>query len=1008
MIAIRHYTWLTLFGAALSYAQSPVKASITSVLDPYTASKNLSPGSPVVITALNMGFFPTVTVGGISASILVPPLINTYLTMTIQIPVNAPVGASVPVVVTTGAGPSAPFNITLTQYAPVLIASTFGALTSPRHQDSGVAVTSSTPATRGETINIYAIGLGPTNPAVNTGALGPANPAADTTGALEVTINGSPVSGTTARLASSQGFFGGNTPGGGVGSASALIGIYILSFAVPSGMLSGVFQAALTIGGVASNSVTVAVGQAPTVPVITAIVGEDGIRATCAGDVVIVTGLNLGTNPSVTVGGKPAFVMAPPNGGNQMTIQIPVDLPLGNAQVVVTPASGTSSPQFQITLLTSFPAVQLGGNGQPLVPVHQSNFTPVTQASPAVPGETVVIFAYGLGATSPVVPTGTVTPQDPPAISTIAPKVSIAGTQVQGTGFLIPGQVGIYGVAFTVPQDFTNAGVFATWIVSGMSQTSIPLQIFNGPVISSVSNAASTIVPGLPNSGIAQGAIFIAKGVGLGPAALSVAVSQDIFQKISLSGTSASITVNGTTVAALMYYTSGSQISGLLPSNTPTGIGTMTVTYNGTVGLAAPIEVVQSNVGIFTPSGDGIGTAIITNPDYSLVTATKAANCGAVYSSCGAANPGDVLILWATGLGPVNGSDTAGAGLGVPMTFPLTIWIGNVALKSGDPNLIYYGRSGCCIGEDQVVFKVPQNVQFGCAVPISIQIGNLISNYAVMPIAQTGRTCAASKPSLTNSVVIGTSTTTAPINFGQVQLSREPNANGQGQVNGNIDYAEVDLFTFTLPPALQPFWVSYADNTPNGTCSVFNSLTRPDVGNYIVAGKALDAGPSIKITGPNGSQSAPSNAQYTLSSTGNFLNPGAYTITGTGGADVGLINAQVNIPTPPTPTVPANATFMRANGATVTWTGGSPGSVVWIRGISATDNSFTNGAGFVCFADAGAGTLTVPASVLLALPAGSSAVWDLRAFTYGSFTASGLNLGVLQMFYDVQFNATLQ
>ena len=32
-----------------------------------------------------------------------------------------------------------------------------------------------------------------------------------------------------------------------------------------------------------------------------------------------------------------------------------------------------------------------------------------------------------------------------------------------------------------------------------------------------------------------------------------------------------------------------------------------------------------------------------------------------VYTTCGAANPGDVLTIWATGLGPVAGSDAPGA-----------------------------------------------------------------------------------------------------------------------------------------------------------------------------------------------------------------------------------------------------------------------------------------------------------------------------------------------------------
>ena len=108
------------------------------------------------------------------------------------------------------------------------------------------------------------------------------------------------------------------------------------------------------------------------------------------------------------------------------------------------------------------------------------------------------------------------------------------------------------------------------------------------PVIASVVNAASYTDPRLPGSGITPGSIFIVAGSGLGPA--NIAVAPTAFQSTSLSGTSVKLTVNGTTVNALMYYTSAIQVAALLPSNTPPGGRdsgspnaqvTITVTYNG-------------------------------------------------------------------------------------------------------------------------------------------------------------------------------------------------------------------------------------------------------------------------------------------------------------------------------------------------------------------------------------------------------------------------------------------
>jgi hypothetical protein len=191
---------------------------------------------------------------------------------------------------------------------------------------------------------------------------------------------------------------------------------------------------------------------------------------------------------------------------------------------------------------------------------------------------------------------------------------------------------------------------------------------------------------------------------------------------------------------------------------------------------------------------------------------------------------------------------------------------------------------------------------------------------------------------------------------------------------------------------------------------VYNSLNGGNSGNYVNLVKTLNAGTGIQVTGPNGSQTIPTNAgEVTLSAAGTFLSPGAYTLTGTGGADVGSFTAPLTIPTPPTLTSPASISVTRANGITLTWSGGAANYIIQITGESATDNTSTNGASFGCYVAASAGTFTIPASVLLALPSGPFGGWGFAPYTpSGTFSASGLNLGFFQMNYDTQINATLQ
>ena len=208
------------------------------------------------------------------------------------------------------------------------------------------------------------------------------------------------------------------------------------------------------------------------------------------------------------------------------------------------------------------------------------------------------------------------------------------------------------------------------------------------PTIAAVENAASNIDPRMPNGSIAQGAIFVVYGQSLGP--VNAVTAPAAFQSTTLNNTSVAITVGDTTVNAPMYNSSASQVAALLPSSTPTGTGTVTVTYNGQASAKTPITIVANNLAIFTVDSAGTGPAIVTYPDYSLVSSYKAAHCGGPNTACGASNPGDTLILWGTGLGAISGKDTSGTGLGVNMpNIPLTVWLGGL-----QAHVTYQGRSG--------------------------------------------------------------------------------------------------------------------------------------------------------------------------------------------------------------------------------------------------------------------------------------------------------------------------
>src|SRR6185436_9226692 len=120
------------------------------------------------------------------------------------------------------------------------------------------------------------------------------------------------------------------------------------------------------------------------------------------------------------------------------------------------------------------------------------------------------------------------------------------------------------------------------------------------------------------------------------------------------------------------------------------------------------------------------------------------------------------------GLGAISGNDASGAGLGQNMpNLPLTLWLGGAQAR-----VIYQCRSGCCIGEDQIVFVVPDNVPLGCAVPLVAQIGAQVSNSTVMPVAKGSRNCIPSD--LPGLAPLATQLATATsFTFGDIGLEKE-------------------------------------------------------------------------------------------------------------------------------------------------------------------------------------------------------------------------------------------
>lgn len=472
--------------------------------------------------------------------------------------------------------------------------------------------------------------------------------------------------------------------------------------------------------------------------------------------------------------------------------------------------------------------------------------------------------------------------------------------------------------------------------------------------LSAAVNAASYLNASLPNGNLTQGGAFVVFGKGLGPAQTAIVNAFPL--PSNLAGTSVSVTVAGTTVPCIMLYTLATQVAAVVPSSTPVGSGTMVVTYNGTNSAPLKINVVAHDFGIFALNQGGSGAAVVVNPFTNVVN-----------SSSASANPGDLVDIWGTGLGPVAGNEAAGALPGNIPNLDLQVYVG-----SQQAQVTYAGRSGCCTGLDEIQIAVPAGVT-GCAVPVYVVDGGVASNFTTMSIAQSGSSC--SQTGENDPSLLQIAQKNGGLRTGSVSLGRSHS------YANTIDYQGDNGATYFLK--IPAAYLGQAVQLPAAnTCEV----TQFPVGSSgAISGGAptgLDTG-AVVLGGPIGPYTlqpistgeaeivfSPSTATASpgLINDGTVLLPGSYTFTAAGGKDVGQFTASIALPAKLNwtnrPAVPA--TIDRTQPLTITWSSGFAGALLQIIGQSQVSQGV--GAQFTCWADATAGTYTVPAAVLSALP----------------------------------------
>jgi len=504
-------------------------------------------------------------------------------------------------------------------------------------------------------------------------------------------------------------------------------------------------------------------------------------------------------------------------------------------------------------------------------------------------------------------------------------------------------------------------------------------------------NAYSFIGPGLPNYGIAEGSIFTILGTNLS----EFTASQGVPLQGSFMGVTIDVAVGSATVQAIPYFVSSGEIRAILPSKTPVGDGTLTLTSGGQT-ASAPIHVVQSAFGLLALSDPG--AAVVQNSSQG----------GESLSQANAANPGEYLTLWGSGLGPVTGDETQYQTQSNMTSVPIEVDIGGMSAT-----VTYRGRS-IYPGLDQINVIVPPGVP-GCYVSVVVVAGGVPSNFATIPVASTGRTCSDTGLIPVTADEYRTLLGLDNVKLGMISVGTLATSDATGTATMDSAYAVLQEYSgneFTS--------VGFLLQASLGSCIVFYGAGPPPYFQWTSPAQ-LNAGPRINLDGPDGSLMLTPNYPGYAEAVGASppivpASGGVFTFSnGAGGPDVGPFTANLSASLA-NPLVWTNRSIItavdRANSQLITWTGGMPGSYVSIFGYSHARESspLADGSGlytyFTCSAPVSAGQFTVPAVVLESLlpsgtvlseglpPAGNGYLYVVNGISQ-QFSAPGLDLGLL-------------
>lgn len=585
--------------------------------------------------------------------------------------------------------------------------------------------------------------------------------------------------------------------------------------------------------------------------------------------------------------------------------------------------------------------------------------------------------------------------------------------------------------SFISQSFFVAIGVFVFLLDPAMAQGPVAFQ--RGAV-----NGASFRPQDFPGGQMAPGSIVSIFGEHMGPAAPILA--SDFPLPTQLGPLQTRIRLNDSEDCPLFMVSAG-QINFQLPNDVAGDQVRLRVITSEGQSNEITLPVGAMGMGLFTRNANGRG----------MLAASNISSNGQfqIHGPEATVRPGQVLAIWGTGLGETN--PPVAAGQPSPSQAP-AVNQPQVFIGGQQAEVQYAGRAPGYAGLDQIQVVVPPDTPEGCSVPVRMQLGTHASNIGTIAVSQSGQPCV----DALEEIVAGSSHGSIVLSSGLGRLGPGqlgPGAMLGGPLNGSMGggpggvrsgpggVGPGGIGPVGIHPGIPPFsgglgmgmggslgpdvvtarFVRLAGSAnadigvPPVATNSCNSYVLPPYGNAdLFAGfiQLLNAG-TLTLTGPSTEltlvpESVGIGTLY-VAALPAPLTMGTYTVSGSGGPDVGEFGP-VDLAVPPLVTVTTildpGTVFSRQAPLTLDWVGGGSNDIVVIHGrvfVSeegeippVADPMSHRSEAFLCSTSASAGELTVPADIIANLPEGTLVLHVTQlpsASDIARFSATGLDDG---------------